>query len=103
MIRRPPRSTRTDTLFPYTTLFRSDGPAAFDPVGALCGRPSGTVGPRIPGAPRTPATARRVDGARWRYRRAFVDRAYQGDARRFESTIQSRGLSRRRKIGRAHV
>src|SRR3546814_6991656 len=33
MIRRPPRSTRTDTLFPYTTLFRSllireDGPQA---------------------------------------------------------------------------
>src|SRR3546814_13421497 len=29
MIRRPPRSTRTDTLFPYTTLFRSTnlGPA----------------------------------------------------------------------------
>src|SRR3546814_4574221 len=27
MIRRPPRSTRTDTLFPYTTLFRSDGEA----------------------------------------------------------------------------
>src|SRR3546814_5282306 len=27
MIRRPPRSTRTDTLFPYTTLFRSDGTA----------------------------------------------------------------------------
>src|SRR3546814_11202750 len=27
MIRRPPRSTRTDTLFPYTTLFRSDARA----------------------------------------------------------------------------
>src|SRR3546814_13398180 len=26
MLRRPPRSTRTDTLFPYTTLFRSAGP-----------------------------------------------------------------------------
>src|SRR3546814_11051918 len=26
MIRRPPRSTRTDTLFPYTTLFRSKSP-----------------------------------------------------------------------------
>src|SRR3546814_7065233 len=26
MIRRPPRSTRTDTLFPYTTLFRSTVP-----------------------------------------------------------------------------
>src|SRR3546814_6295095 len=28
MTRRPPRSTRTDTLFPYTTLFRSDGQPA---------------------------------------------------------------------------
>src|SRR3546814_65303 len=28
MIRRPPRSTRTDTLFPYTTLFRSPGQIA---------------------------------------------------------------------------
>src|SRR3546814_9662649 len=28
MIRRPPRSTRTDTLFPYTTLFRSHAPRA---------------------------------------------------------------------------
>src|SRR3546814_12144005 len=28
MIRRPPRSTRTDTLFPYTTLFRSLLPTA---------------------------------------------------------------------------
>src|SRR3546814_3531362 len=32
MIRRPPRSTRTDTLFPYTTLFRS---CAFDRAGPL--------------------------------------------------------------------
>src|SRR3546814_9836607 len=35
MIRRPPRSTRTDTLFPYTTLFRSlsevDGLIAAEP------------------------------------------------------------------------
>src|SRR3546814_9461443 len=29
MIRRPPRSTRTDTLFPYTTLFRSQAGEAF--------------------------------------------------------------------------
>src|SRR3546814_2480466 len=28
MIRRPPRFTRTDTLFPYTTRFRSGGPGA---------------------------------------------------------------------------
>src|SRR3546814_9531308 len=33
MIRRPPRSTRTDTLFPYTTLFRSrpEGPRSVSP------------------------------------------------------------------------
>src|SRR3546814_8672294 len=30
MIRRPPRSTRTDTLFPYTTLFRSDFLTVYD-------------------------------------------------------------------------
>src|SRR3546814_20412679 len=29
MIRRPPRSTRTDTLFPYTTLFRSSVAKAY--------------------------------------------------------------------------
>src|SRR3546814_5891359 len=33
MIRRPPRSTRTDTLFPYTTLFRSDPRAQGDGCG----------------------------------------------------------------------
>src|SRR3546814_11714015 len=33
MIRRPPRSTRTDTLFPYTTLFRSKGDLRFDQFG----------------------------------------------------------------------
>src|SRR3546814_6710473 len=31
MIRRPPRSTRTDTLFPYTTLFRSTAPSMQPP------------------------------------------------------------------------
>src|SRR3546814_16917794 len=30
MIRRPPRSTRTDTLFPYTTLFRAPSPVTFE-------------------------------------------------------------------------
>src|SRR3546814_8828901 len=39
MIRRPPRSTRTDTLFPYTTLFRSRSRTRGD-------RPAGCVAPR---------------------------------------------------------
>src|SRR3546814_12794479 len=34
MIRRPPRSTRTDTLFPYPTLFRSLDAALRDALGA---------------------------------------------------------------------
>src|SRR3546814_1072261 len=44
MIRRPPRSTRTDTLFPYTTLFRSlegDGRGA----GARAARPGAICRP----------------------------------------------------------
>src|SRR3546814_20255393 len=37
MIRRPPRSTRTDTLFPYTTLFRScSSSGRYMPVSARC-------------------------------------------------------------------
>src|SRR3546814_3972437 len=35
MIRRPPRSTRTDTLFPYTTLFRYDPPVRSPSIAAL--------------------------------------------------------------------
>src|SRR3546814_2675337 len=46
MIRRPPRSTRTDTLFPYTTLFRS----------AAQPRP-GASRPRLRGVQRAPAGA----------------------------------------------
>src|SRR3546814_8141645 len=54
MIRRPPRSTRTDTLFPYTTLFRS-ARADFIPgfhgrgsavAGAACGQRGGRGGER---------------------------------------------------------
>src|SRR3546814_7102477 len=40
MIRRPPRSTRTDTLFPYTTLFRSSGWTRATSAGPLPLRPA---------------------------------------------------------------
>src|SRR3546814_19946642 len=44
MIRRTPRSTRTDTLFPYTTLFRSVAVLEHAPViGGTSARSSGTV------------------------------------------------------------
>src|SRR3546814_15993817 len=59
MIRRPPRSTRTDTLFPYTTLFRSVGHCgechsprnllgAVEDDRALSGNPDGPAGGRVP-------------------------------------------------------
>src|SRR3546814_10463172 len=53
MIRRPPRSTRTDTLFPYTTLFRS-----------LPGQPGGMGAQRGDqiGAGLFGGAARRVEG-----------------------------------------
>src|SRR3546814_12124690 len=68
MIRRPPRSTRTDTLFPYTTLFRSR--AAFYRQG--CGRdrewrPDVALDAGSPGDRRRAVVAGRYDcgGARW--------------------------------------
>src|SRR3546814_1366959 len=48
MIRRPPRSTRTDTLFPYTTLFRSlvTGQSVLSCPGVGAGHHGSTIAPR---------------------------------------------------------
>src|SRR3546814_6913856 len=43
MIRRPPRSTRTDTLFPYTTLFRSHPQGNFGIAIRIIGQELGRV------------------------------------------------------------
>src|SRR3546814_6219481 len=43
MIRRPPRSTRTDTLFPYTTLFRSIQTVNSLTVNLVLDKPSGIM------------------------------------------------------------
>src|SRR3546814_15038874 len=51
MIRRPPRSTRTDTLFPYTTLFRSGG----EPLRALETAPEPADGRRPAAEPGIPS------------------------------------------------
>src|SRR3546814_19684699 len=50
MIRRPPRSTRTDTLFPYTTLFRSPPPLGAQAGTELAG--GGDLGPLTRGCKR---------------------------------------------------
>src|SRR3546814_10159050 len=57
MIRRPPRSTRTDTLFPYTTLFRSLHRTLGDRI-----HPEPRYGDAVP-AGRLPGRGRRVAGA----------------------------------------
>src|SRR3546814_4491008 len=44
MIRRPPRSTRTDTLFPYTTLFRSPGTARQQSIPSIARDPPASCG-----------------------------------------------------------
>src|SRR3546814_3296817 len=70
MLRRPPRSTRTDTLFPYTTLFRS--PAAEAAADAALHRPDerrGEIGTVV------------VVGARGAYLRLLAADAL-GDRRR---------------------
>src|SRR3546814_5704620 len=67
MIRRPPRSTRTDTLFPYTTLFRSLLPESevIVPPDAVPEKtlPTPQV-PQVPTIPVTPAEAAKIDTAR---------------------------------------
>src|SRR3546814_11973104 len=69
MIRRPPRSTRTDTLFPYTTLFRSAHAAIYDAVASLdreldalpsASAPSVVI---LPDAPRRPSRRAWFGGA----------------------------------------
>src|SRR3546814_5699283 len=68
MIRRPPRSTRTDTLFPYTTLFRSplrDEQEVFSAV-------SGTLGDRIRAIP-DGETGERTNWINWQ--KSVIDQA----------------------------
>src|SRR3546814_1973524 len=67
MIRRPPRSTRTDTLFPYTTLFRSHiGPGNRQDRSRAIGR----------GGHRMAVRVTRIAGKERRQMRADADRAH---------------------------
>src|SRR3546814_19906919 len=98
MIRRPPRSTRTDTLFPYTTLFRSVGGVA-----PTCGKRV-TLFP-VPHSPFPPRETARIRnrhrgllGRRLGRRRRA--RALRGRAAPPRRTGPALG---RAEIGRAHV
>src|SRR3546814_3621112 len=98
MIRRPPRSTRTDTLFPYTTLFRSRqmvtrwGMSEALGMVQLAPRQNNWVGSAAFGTskPYSDETARLIDTEVARIINDCHDEA-------------KRLLQERRKIGRAHV
>src|SRR3546814_8497134 len=64
MLRRPPRSTRTDTLFPYTTLFRSRQHRCGFRTGEAAGNLRTSGGPEIDRDRRSPRVGRRRMGSR---------------------------------------
>src|SRR3546814_6095733 len=105
MIRRPPRSTRTDTLFPYTTLFRSDVLArAADGGGAggevHDGTAAAAVAPRHPpdrgaGAPDA-AEQVEVDGGPDRVGRGILEAVHAAGE---PGVVHQRRQRRQRRIG----
>src|SRR3546814_13225018 len=108
MIRRPPRSTRTDTLFPYTTLFRSaldgfskrgnDIKAKAEELGVHSpeGRRAITQRTRDP---KMDAGDRAELAERWRAEAR--DYRYNGD--QIYAMALARSRERSSQIGRAHV
>src|SRR3546814_6161490 len=76
MIRRPPRSTRTDTLCPYTTLFRSVGAAV------------GVIG-RLPNSLHSPAFDPVAPGSKANRRSEFSSRVELGRSEEHTSELQS--------------
>src|SRR3546814_15672398 len=99
MKRRPPRSTRTDTLFPYTTLFRSPGLSC-----QLRGQPS--CRPAGPGSrtPRNPEPRECLREVLDRQRRGAAHRAAYREGRRQyykdrKSVVEGRSVSVRVDLG----
>src|SRR3546814_12780797 len=110
MIRRPPRSTRTDTLFPYTTLFRS-----LPLIGGRWGRArqfGSWLAEIRPGDGADEVVGRDGDWLRFRRRRRLIGRGGEEQAFHVLRLAGWQGKQRMppaarcrfdRKIGRAHV
>src|SRR3546814_13645679 len=75
MIRRPPRSTRTDTLFPYTTLFRSSLAAIVAVFGAIAPRAVRHLADLLEKVPQSPRTAAGHAGVIFVAHTAFIGAA----------------------------
>src|SRR3546814_20913503 len=106
MIRRPPRSTRTDTLFPYTTLFRSPAQIPFKNVGVEDAfrqyLPVFVQQYRNPRAVAHPPFAARVDVGMVQHRRLGTQMLAQGDLERLEQ-LAIRARSEARRVGKVCV
>src|SRR3546814_3289733 len=89
MIRRPPRSTRTDTLFPYTTLFRSCALRNFGPHPESAAR-SGPYA-AVPGEVRAAEHAFRGAGEPAAAGRTGGDRDRNGEVRPPDDPVGARG------------
>src|SRR3546814_8547211 len=99
MIRRPPRSTRTDTLFPYTTLFRSRvEPGAFVAFGAAGCRLAGMHDADLEIADAGQLLAQGGLGG-FRLLAAFADRLARAVVDHHHGDVWQFGAE----IGRAHV
>src|SRR3546814_5205784 len=88
MRRRPPRSTRTDTPFPYTTLFRSDSRGREGAAPVATGRPgSADSSPQAP--PAMPLREAAAESARRAYGLQRCGEAGAGRSEEHTSELQS--------------
>src|SRR3546814_12441352 len=104
MIRRPPRSTRTDTPFPYTTLFRSGGDDAHTRPPRLRGplgvdRTGGAAGAVVAAAHHPAGAAAGVVSGGPPAGRAASARGYPAH----HAVVAAAAAPADREIGRAHV
>src|SRR3546814_4808612 len=99
MIRRPPRSTRTDTLFPYTTLFRSiqkaemKVPTATAKVAAKCSPLPTLLMPKSM-TPRKPASRKKAVNTSYAIRGPTIGPARSEKTRSEEQTSELQSLMR---------
>src|SRR3546814_19973975 len=101
MIRRPPRSTRTDTLFPYTTLFRSQAPVATADISYCREATIERVAEHSRGMRRAVWIARQIDFLRVNIRSVGVD--VQVDQPRHEGFAGDVNRSEERRVGKECV
>src|SRR3546814_6325847 len=92
MIRRPPRSTRTDTLFPYTTLFRSIDPLT-SPSASMSASSVRAMTSTI-ALPMAATSKRAVDAMEYPVLSGKLRRALGGDTRQGKAALDAHRAAR---------